>query len=461
MCEKYGDDFILDYLQGGLPHIRLDRRECEEFEIHLADCDSCRTAVEELLPVARLSDAPGIEPRPEADSAMRELIAREAATRAVSAAAPAAPAEAASLPGRDRRTRRRRAGRWLRRLRRPTPVGLWWAAAAAGLMLAVGGYLYMSGSEEPVPGRVVARVLGADGGVFLRRGSRRIPAERGTAVSLGDAVQVPPVGSASLSYPDSTRLDLGSGTALRFVGGDAGKRIFLSWGALTAEVTGQPAGRPMVIATPHAEAKVTGTRFTLEVEVGSTRLEVTKGRVRLTRMGDGASVDVTAGHWATVKAGEALVARSLRETPAEPAAPAEEPAPIAPGEIAVLSFTLINADTGRPMEGFDPLPGGAVIDLARLPTRNLNIRANPSGGQIGCVLFGIDSNPNARVERAAPYSLRGDEGPDGYAAWTPSLGWHTVTATPYARLSSHGKRPAGEAGKARTVKFRVVDSGRR
>src|SRR5215217_9499882 len=75
---------------------------------------------------------------------------------------------------------------------------------------------------------------------------------------------------------------------------------------------------------------------------------------------------------------------------------------------AVQSFTLIDADTDRPIATFSPLTGGATIDLATLPTRHLNIRANTDPATIGSVKFGYDGNASANVENVAPYALGGD-----------------------------------------------------
>jgi hypothetical protein len=71
---------------------------------------------------------------------------------------------------------------------------------------------------------------------------------------------------------------------------------------MTAVVADQPAGRQLVITTPHAEARVQGTRFTLTVSEKATRLDVDQGRVRFTRRSDGAAVDLTAGRYAATDA---------------------------------------------------------------------------------------------------------------------------------------------------------------
>ncbi|HYG78185.1 MAG TPA: DUF5060 domain-containing protein [Planctomycetota bacterium] len=118
---------------------------------------------------------------------------------------------------------------------------------------------------------------------------------------------------------------------------------------------------------------------------------------------------------------------------------------------AVTSFTLINADTNQPIAGYDPLNNGATLNLATLPTRNLNIRANTNPTTVGSVRFALDANSNYRTESAAPYALAGDSNGD-YYAWTPATGTHTLKATPYT-----GSSAGGTAGTALSISFTVSD----
>ncbi len=120
---------------------------------------------------------------------------------------------------------------------------------------------------------------------------------------------------------------------------------------------------------------------------------------------------------------------------------------------AVSSLSLINADTNQPISGYDPLPGGTTLDLATLPTRNLNIRANTSPATVGSVRFALDGNSTYATDSATPYALAGDSS-GNYTAWTPAVGGHSVTATPYT-----GAGAAGTAGTPLTVAFTVTDSG--
>jgi len=118
--------------------------------------------------------------------------------------------------------------------------------------------------------------------------------------------------------------------------------------------------------------------------------------------------------------------------------------------LAVTSFTLINAETNQPIAGFNPLRDGATLNLAKLPTKSLNIRANTAPRAVGSVRFSLDGKANFRTEGSAPYALAGDQGGD-YSAWTPTVGSHTLTATPYAKSNARGK-----AGTPLTVRFKVI-----
>ncbi|UOQ74385.1 PQQ-dependent sugar dehydrogenase [Hymenobacter cellulosilyticus] len=124
---------------------------------------------------------------------------------------------------------------------------------------------------------------------------------------------------------------------------------------------------------------------------------------------------------------------------------------------AVTSLTLINADTDQPLAGYDPLPDGATLNLATLPTRNLNIRANTNPATVGSVRFTYDGDTNYKVETLAPYAIAGDNGfingGPNYNAWTPAVGSHTLTVTPYTQGGA-----GGNAGTPLTIAFTVTNT---
>ncbi|QNP51181.1 hypothetical protein H9L05_13895 [Hymenobacter qilianensis] len=117
----------------------------------------------------------------------------------------------------------------------------------------------------------------------------------------------------------------------------------------------------------------------------------------------------------------------------------------------VTSFTLINADTDLPIRD---LVAGDVLNLATLPTKNLNIRANTNPTVVGSVVFVLSGAVNLTESESdpnAPYALFPTTGYN-YHPWTPPVGSYSLKGTPYTQ--SNG---AGTAGTALTVNFTVTD----
>ncbi|HEX2621302.1 MAG TPA: hypothetical protein VHL11_14185, partial [Phototrophicaceae bacterium] len=108
----------------------------------------------------------------------------------------------------------------------------------------------------------------------------------------------------------------------------------------------------------------------------------------------------------------------------------------------VDTFTLINA---RDDIEIATLYEDYVIDCQELGVLVLNVRANTTPNTVGSVRFGLDDNPNYRVENTNPYTLAGNHNGD-YNGWKPVNGVHTITATPFT-----GKNATGTAGTALTI----------
>ncbi|MEM9834725.1 MAG: malectin domain-containing carbohydrate-binding protein, partial [Bacteroidota bacterium] len=115
---------------------------------------------------------------------------------------------------------------------------------------------------------------------------------------------------------------------------------------------------------------------------------------------------------------------------------------------SVTSFTLVNADTDTDISS---LQSGEILNLATLPTTNLNVRANTNPTTVGSVRFALNGNANFQTENVAPYALKGDVN-GNYRNWTPSPGNYTLKATPYS-----GSNAGGSAGTALTITFTVID----
>jgi len=288
-----------------------------------------------------------------------------------------------------------------------------------------------------------------DGDGWIVRKDSRTRLVAGAEILPGDGVETGIAASrVVLRFADRTKVELrGDSLIAEVSGGAPSKHIHLARGALAAEVSKQPAGHSMTFRTPHSESVSGGTSLRLQVEPGdkgATRIDVHEGRVGFTRLLEKKStVDVTAGHYAVAAPGMPLLSRPL--PPVRTGTP-ERP--------AVAALIIVNADTGRPLLQFDPLEDGAVISLAELPTRNLNIQASTSPATVGSVQFSWDGMP--AMEGRAPYFLTGNDPKGKPLAWTPAPGEHTLTVLPYSGPPASNRREGtGTAGTGFTVRLRV------
>ncbi|MDZ7849106.1 MAG: hypothetical protein U5L96_21625 [Owenweeksia sp.] len=99
----------------------------------------------------------------------------------------------------------------------------------------------------------------------------------------------------------------------------------------------------------------------------------------------------------------------------------------------VQSLTLVNADSNTDIGSLTP---GDTLNLATMPSTNLNVRANTTGS-VGSVEFGYNNNSSYQVESQLPYALEGDSNGD-YDNWTPGTGQHSISATPYENSNKGG-----------------------
>ncbi|QMU30381.1 PKD domain-containing protein [Adhaeribacter radiodurans] len=115
----------------------------------------------------------------------------------------------------------------------------------------------------------------------------------------------------------------------------------------------------------------------------------------------------------------------------------------------VVSYTLMNADTDKEIR---TISNGSILNLATLPTKNLNIRANTNPEIVGSVVMVVSGKTNlSKTETAAPYAVFGDVS-GNYSAWIPTLGDYTLKTTPYTLAKG-----AGTAGTPLTISFKVVN----
>ncbi|MBH8569783.1 InlB B-repeat-containing protein [Microvirga sp. STS02] len=115
---------------------------------------------------------------------------------------------------------------------------------------------------------------------------------------------------------------------------------------------------------------------------------------------------------------------------------------------SVVSYVLVDADTDTDIQ---VISAGATLNLAALPTRNLNIRATTNPATVGSVVFALSgTQTRSQTESVAPYALFGDDVAGKFNSWTPAVGNYTLTATPYTAGSG-----SGTAGTPLSISFSV------
>lgn len=179
----------------------------------------------------------------------------------------------------------------------------WIAAAAACLAIAAGAAWIWRPGGPPA----VATIVEADPSVVVERDGRTLPAARGMDLRTGDAVRTQDAATARLRYAgEATTVELRGETRLRLAPSAEGKRLEILAGTIEADVAPQPAGRPMVLASPHAEVRVVGTVLTVAAASDQTRVEVEKGAVRVTDRKEGKAVELPAGNFVVAAPGVEL-----------------------------------------------------------------------------------------------------------------------------------------------------------
>jgi ferric-dicitrate binding protein FerR (iron transport regulator) len=162
-----------------------------------------------------------------------------------------------------------------------------WILAAAALLLIGLPALWLLPSSSRLESVVTGPAW------VIRDGGRR----KAETLRLGDRVVTGLDAPAALRFKDGTTLTLQPASQIQM---EQAARIVLHEGALRGEIAPQPADRPLVFATPFAEASVIGTRFDLVTDRSETRLETRSGKMRFTSAGR--SLDVAAGELATADA---------------------------------------------------------------------------------------------------------------------------------------------------------------
>ena len=180
------------------------------------------------------------------------------------------------------------------------------ALAACAALLATSAWFFLHSTPS-----TVVTLIEHEGSVAWKNGEA---IQSGDSLPAGTLETIGEASSALLRFDDGSLISLQGEAELSF-SDDGQKVLTLSRGTLSADVQKQPAGRPMLIRTPSAEAEVVGTAFDLTARTEDTLLKVDEGLVKLKRLADGSQIDVPANRSAvaSLAAGSDLDAASTPE----------------------------------------------------------------------------------------------------------------------------------------------------
>ena len=173
-------------------------------------------------------------------------------------------------------------------------------------------------NPEVKPEPSIAKVVGLSGSLIWTgdRGKIQRELKAGTELLGGTIEGVAPDSWFELQFNDGSTIMISGTSMLTFA--DAGQKVLrLKDGNLSASVEPQPDGNPMLIHTHTALLQVLGTQFDVKAGLTSTALNVSEGKVRLTRLSDSSEVDVPAKHRLIAEADNELVAVSVPDSVSE------------------------------------------------------------------------------------------------------------------------------------------------
>lgn len=206
---------------------------------------------------------------------------------------------------------------------------VWGFAAAAALMLAAGGTLFVQSQKPAVvavneaPSTNKANVRQLWGQVVARRaGGQTEVLGSGAAATAGDELSTTAEAYASLDV-GRVRVDLSSATTLELVQTEARSQSYrLRAGRVDVSVPHVPSEKQhLEVVTPNAVVQVKGTVFSVEVDSQSgnpvTRVQVTRGSVGVTH--NGAQQTVAAGQsWSSTNPSAQFVDQAEPEASVTP-----------------------------------------------------------------------------------------------------------------------------------------------
>ena len=165
-------------------------------------------------------------------------------------------------------------------------------AIAALIIIGLSISLYI---QQPTTEREIANIAGLSGPLQWTGDGGRVfhDLRVGAGLPGGTIEGMAPASWFELEFNDGSTVTISGNSMLTF--SDHGqKKLHLRKGSVSGNVRRQPADQPMLIHTRSAMLEVLGTQFEIEAGLSTTMLNVSEGKVRVTRLSDGSTVDVPA-----------------------------------------------------------------------------------------------------------------------------------------------------------------------
>jgi ferric-dicitrate binding protein FerR (iron transport regulator) len=195
------------------------------------------------------------------------------------------------------------------RTKRPLWPKLAWAAVFV-VVAALATILIVKQSGR----RATPQVASLEGDVVLVGPAGERVANAGEPWRLGEELRTMGAESTvTLKFADGSQLAFAPHATAINDSSRTERRVRLERGQVEATIQSQPAKRPFVFTTPHAECVVVGTALRLVAEDRVTRLDVISGKVRFRRLTDGEEITVSSGEYAVAAPETSLTVRPIRE----------------------------------------------------------------------------------------------------------------------------------------------------
>jgi hypothetical protein len=262
-----------------------------------------------------------------------------------------------------------------------------------------------------------------------------VPATVGMPITFNKSVQVTDGSVAQVRLIDGTLVNLSGGSEARIERLNKRLIVHLIAGRAEAEVAHQVPGHHFSIEGKRATATAIGTRFIVWADVQEMHVTVTEGEVAVTRRSDGNALSLQQGQRVSVAEQAIFAVKSERESS---------------GEVAITSILLVDAERHLPIPEFSPLVDGATLDLAKLPSRKLNMLFvhKSEVAEVDVLLEGPDKTIS-RQDLWRPFTMYGNTG-EYYRPWKPTTGVYHLTVKPIG-YDQHD-------GITKKITFTVVDS---